>query len=76
MARQLNPAALREIRELAGISQPELARRAGIEQGSLSNIEHGKRGASPALLRRLAEGLKCSVDAISHHVPEPEPAVS
>ena len=71
--RQVNPAALAEIRELAGISQTELARRAGVTRAAISAIELRKSGASPALMQKLAEGLKCSIDAISHHVPDPEP---
>jgi transcriptional regulator with XRE-family HTH domain len=69
----VNPAALAEIRELAGISQTELARRAGVTRAAISAIELSKSGVSPAMLRKLAEGLKCSIDAISHHVPDPEP---
>lgn len=76
MVRQLNPAALREIRQLAGITQTELATRAGIHPRTLTNIELGKHGVSPAVIRKLADGLKCSVDAISSHVPEPEAAAS
>jgi transcriptional regulator with XRE-family HTH domain len=74
MQRRVNGVALREIRHLAGISQTELARRADIDQATLSNIENGKHGVSPQLTRKLAEGLKTSVDAITHLVPDPEPA--
>lgn len=71
--RRLNPAAVREIRRLAGISQSELAKRAGVHPRTMTNIELGKHGVTPELISKLATGLKCSVDAISHHVPDPEP---
>ena len=74
MARAINPAALREIRELVGISQTELARRGGVRQGTLSNIEHGRHGVSPELARKLANALGCSLDAITNPVPEDVPA--
>jgi transcriptional regulator with XRE-family HTH domain len=70
--RQLNPAALREIRQLAGVTQAELARRAGIHPRTMTNIELGKHGVSPQLIVKLAEGLKTPVDAITHLVPDPE----
>jgi transcriptional regulator with XRE-family HTH domain len=54
---QVNPHALRVIRERSGLSVSELARRAGLSQPHLSNIEAGKRRASPAAVRQLAEAL-------------------
>lgn len=74
MARAINPAALREIRELVGIDQHELARRCGIAQGTVSNIERRKHGVSPELTRKLATALGCSIDAITQAVPEEVPA--
>ena len=74
MPRAINPAALREIRELTGVSQTELARRAGIDRATLSNIELGKHGVSPAVTRKLADALGSTIDAITHRVPEPAEA--
>lgn len=54
---RINPAAFRTIRELAGFSQSELARRAGISQGHISQIEAGQKRPRPATLRRLADTL-------------------
>jgi transcriptional regulator with XRE-family HTH domain len=74
MPRAINPAALREIRQLVGVSQAELARRAGIDRGTLTNIELGKHGVSPTVMRKLADALGSSIDAITNTVPDPEPA--
>jgi transcriptional regulator with XRE-family HTH domain len=68
MARAINPAALREIRELVGISQRELARRCGINQATVCHIEGDDHGVSPTLIRKLADALGCSVDAITQAV--------
>lgn len=74
MARTINPAALREIRELVGINHRELASRCGIAKGTVSNIELGKHGVTPELTRKLATALGCSVDAITSPVPGKVPA--
>jgi transcriptional regulator with XRE-family HTH domain len=74
MPRAINPAALREIRELVGIDQNELARRCGITQGTVSNIERRKHGVSPELMRKFATALGCSLDAITSPVAEDVPA--
>lgn len=42
----------------------ELARLAGLSQPHLSNIEMGKRQASPAVAKRLAEVLRVPLVAI------------
>ena len=74
MPRAINPAALREIRSLIGISGRELARRCGISEGTVTNIECGKHGVSPELMRKIAISLGCSLDAITIPLPEPEHA--
>jgi transcriptional regulator with XRE-family HTH domain len=49
---------LRELRQMAGLSQQELGRRAGVSQTSISKIEKtGKVRARLSTLRLLAEGL-------------------
>lgn len=50
---------VKEIREKAGISQTELARRVTVAAPNLSDVELGKRDAWPLLKRRLARVLKC-----------------
>ena len=49
---------VKAIREKAGLSQAELARRACVAAPSLCDIEHGHRSAWPILKRRLARALK------------------
>ena len=61
---QINPAALRTIRERSGISVTALAGMAGIKQAHLSNIEAGRRKASPEVTKALADALKIDLLAI------------
>ena len=63
-AMQVNPHALRVIRERSGLSVTQLARLAGLSQPHLSNIETGRRQASPATVRRLADVLHVPVLAL------------
>lgn len=61
---QVNPAALRAIRERSGFSVTGLAEAAGIRQAHLSNIEAGRRKASPEVIKSLAVALKVDLPAI------------
>lgn len=74
--RAINGDAVKAIREALGITQPELARRCGITQPSLSNIERGERNASPHLTRALADQLGVAVAAITSVTPDAEPVAS
>ncbi len=49
--------AIQETREKLQITQTELARRTGIDQGDISKLERGTRNPSLKLLKRLARGL-------------------
>jgi len=60
----INPVALRVIRERSGLTQSELARRTDLSQPHLANIEAGRRRASPATVKALAEALKVPVTAL------------
>jgi transcriptional regulator with XRE-family HTH domain len=60
----LNPAALRAIRERSGLSVTALAALAGIKQSHLSNIEAGRRRASAEVGVALARALKIDLLAI------------
>jgi transcriptional regulator with XRE-family HTH domain len=51
---------LRHARELAALTQAELADRAGIHRVSLANLERGAVGAQPKTVRALAQALGCS----------------
>ncbi len=48
---------LRDLRIASGMSQPKLARRAGINQAFLSQLERGKHEAGPNTVAKLAEAL-------------------
>ncbi len=48
---------LRELRIASGMGQPELARRAGVSQSFLSQLEHGKHQGGPGTVSKLAEAL-------------------
>ncbi|OLU36159.1 helix-turn-helix domain-containing protein [Ileibacterium valens] len=62
--------AIREQRNRLAITQNELSRRTGIDQGDISKLEHGTRNPSLKLLKRLAEGLE--LDLIVRFVPKEE----
>lgn len=64
VAMEINRFALREIRERSGVSVTRLAEQAGVKQAHLSNIEAGRRKASPELAVALAKALKCELPAI------------
>lgn len=51
---------LRRARELAALTQEELAQQAGIHRVSLANLERGAVGARPQTIRALAEALRCA----------------
>jgi transcriptional regulator with XRE-family HTH domain len=54
---------LREIRESRGLTQAQLAAKAGLQAAAISRFEAGQ-GASLHNLIRLAEELNCSTDAL------------
>lgn len=55
------PNRLYELRRAAGLSQQELADRAGCSKMHVSGIERGKREFSLSMMRRFAEVLEVSV---------------
>lgn len=55
-------AKLRFYRYRSGRTQDELARAVGVTSAYLSNVEHGKRVPSPALMEELAKTLDVKVD--------------
>jgi transcriptional regulator with XRE-family HTH domain len=60
-----NGAAIRSLREKDGWHQPEFARKVGMSQAALSNIEREKRSARPATIHRIARALRVPVAAIT-----------
>ena len=50
-----------EVRQRAGVTQVELARRAGLSQSSISQIEQPTRQPRLDTLRKIARALGCDV---------------
>ncbi len=67
-----NGAAIRCLREKDGWHQPEFARKVGMSQAALSNIELEKRSARPATIHRIARALRVPVAAITREYDEME----
>jgi transcriptional regulator with XRE-family HTH domain len=61
---EINPAALRVIRQRSGMTVTSCAAAAGIKQSHLSNIEAGRRKASPEVIIALADALRVELPAI------------
>ncbi len=61
---QINPAALKAIRQRSGMTITALAESAGCKQAHLSNIEAGRRQPSDELIVGLADALKVDLPAI------------
>lgn len=63
---QKTPATFAEMltakRVAAGLSQSEVARRAGVTPTAISRYERGRHKPTPAVVRRLAAALGCSAD--------------
>jgi transcriptional regulator with XRE-family HTH domain len=70
--------ALRRLRRIRGLSQADLAERAGLSSATISEIESAKRGSvRPSTLRKLADVLGVSVAYFfAVEVPEPPKAPS
>lgn len=49
---------LRKRRRELALSQEDVARKTGVAQGTISDLEQDKRGARVSTLRRLAEALQ------------------
>jgi len=69
MTRRANGEAIRAIREALGIRQDAMAARVGITKSQLSKVEHGANGASPEVMRKLADELSVTLDAITYPAP-------
>lgn len=59
-----DPAALAWARKSAGWRQAQLAREVGISPSLLCEAEKGTRGLHPAVMKRLAETLRCPVSVL------------
>lgn len=64
---------LRRIRDLRGLSQRELARRAGVTNATVSMIERNQISPSVASLKKILDGLAVSMGEFFGPDPEPAP---
>ncbi|HZU75610.1 MAG TPA: helix-turn-helix transcriptional regulator [Dehalococcoidia bacterium] len=55
---------LRELREAAGLSAPELAARVGTTRSHIHKLEAGKHAPRPEMAARLAAALGVDVQAL------------
>jgi len=58
LARQLAES-LRRLREEAGLTQTEMARRLGISQPTLNRLENGSQNTTLKTLSQLCRALRC-----------------
>jgi predicted transcriptional regulator len=56
---------LRKLRQAVGIGQVELAKRVGVTQGMISQLEVGTRSCRPDTLELIAAELRCSVEDLT-----------
>lgn len=56
---------VRRLRETAGLSQAELARRAGLSRSLICEIESGRRGITPSTRARIAGVFDVSTDTLA-----------
>lgn len=56
---------VRVFREWRGLTQVELASRAGLSQGHVSDIEGGRRIGTVAVLRQIADALGVPLDLLA-----------
>jgi transcriptional regulator with XRE-family HTH domain len=61
---------LRELREGAGLSRPELAARVGMTRGSIRKLEAGDHAPRPETVARLAAALGVTPDRLTASVPD------
>lgn len=61
---------LRQAREKRGLSQGDLAKRAGLQPSAVSHFETGQRKPSFDNLRRLADALACTTDYLLGRVDD------
>lgn len=55
---------VRQVRQRVGISQKDLARKVGITQAFLSEVETGNKSPSLLTAAKLARALGCTIDEL------------
>lgn len=72
MPRQTFGQRLKELREKAGLTQPELAARAGMNRFGIAKLEQGVREPTWATVQSLARALGVGCSAFEGTEPESE----
>jgi transcriptional regulator with XRE-family HTH domain len=72
-SRRTNGVAIRALREALGISVSDLAAAAGVDRTALWRIEKDGTQPRPDTLRKIADRLGVSLDAITSRVTEDDP---
>lgn len=62
-------AAIRAIREATGVSISAFAPRCDVSQGYMSHVELGTKQPTVEVMRRIADQLGVSLDAVSYVMP-------
>jgi transcriptional regulator with XRE-family HTH domain len=65
---------LKELREAAGLTQPALAKKAGLSKGGVADLEQGRREPSWATVQDLAAALGVDCTAFTQAPAERAPA--
>jgi transcriptional regulator with XRE-family HTH domain len=65
---------LRELREAAGLTQPQLAERAGLSKAGVADLEQGRREPSWKTVLALAAALNVDSTAFTQEPAERPPA--
>lgn len=68
-----DPARIRRKRIEAGLSQPALAKKAGVSKSTVYRIEEGLVPAQAPTLRRLADALGCEIADLMPPTPAGTP---
>lgn len=63
---QINPHALRALRERSGYSIRQFAAASGVPKTTIAETEAGHRNPSPATVKKLADCLQVPIVAITH----------
>jgi transcriptional regulator with XRE-family HTH domain len=68
------PARLRELRESAGLTQGDLAKRAGLSIAGVTQLEQGRRKPAWETVQKLAAALGVSCEAFNEPPASDDPA--
>ncbi|MBS5571963.1 MAG: helix-turn-helix transcriptional regulator [Christensenellales bacterium] len=66
---------VRQARQRVGISQKDLARKVGITQAFLSEVETGTKSPSLLTAAKLARALGCTIDELLGETIDPDQPV-